>query len=490
VTTRRWLHAIWLLLACAIGCSLLVDPSTKEQLCAVGESGLPNPCSEGLQCIEGVCRKACNKDVPDICGNNLDDDCDLQVDEQDPEGRDTCGDGIDNDCDGQPDEGSDFDKDGYSRCGRTLNNTIGLPGIDCDDLNAATNPGAVEVCDGKDNDCNGLVDDPHPGTPLCKTGVCFNNRCIVPSCASEGGPMPMCTAAERCDPNTGKCVSKQCADVTCAANEVCDEATKTCKKKQPIGNGSPCVDGVDCASGSCVDAAALRLTTIARVCAQACCDDKQCGKDERCFASGTGARSCLPVRQLPPMAERECTADEACMPNEVCQLSKDKELMAPTFTARTGVITSTCKPNQPNLSEVGDRCTTFGTCASHVCVPALIFGSMCSSACGTSNDCKALAANAYCRYADVTLMANLPVDYAPICVVRRPGETGIGEYGAECQKASDCLDAGCVGATTLKKGRCSGTCCQDSDCGPREDREPLHCRPYAFGTRYEMRCEI
>lgn len=30
---------------------------------------------------------------------------------------------------------------------------------DCDDNNAITNPGAVEVCDGLDNNCNGDIDE-------------------------------------------------------------------------------------------------------------------------------------------------------------------------------------------------------------------------------------------------------------------------------------------------------------------------------------------
>jgi len=46
---------------------------------------------------------------------------------------------------------SDDDGDGYQAddCG----------GDDCDDTNAAVNPGATEICDGYDNDCNGLTDD-------------------------------------------------------------------------------------------------------------------------------------------------------------------------------------------------------------------------------------------------------------------------------------------------------------------------------------------
>ena len=55
-------------------------------------------------------------------------------------------DGKDNDCDGTtPAEEADDDYDGYRLCQD-----------DCDDDDAAVYPGAREVCDGKDNDCDGV----------------------------------------------------------------------------------------------------------------------------------------------------------------------------------------------------------------------------------------------------------------------------------------------------------------------------------------------
>lgn len=42
----------------------------------------------------------------------------------------------------------------------------GSCGDDCDDTNPAVNPGAIEVCDGADNDCNGVVDDDAQFIPL------------------------------------------------------------------------------------------------------------------------------------------------------------------------------------------------------------------------------------------------------------------------------------------------------------------------------------
>ena len=492
---RRLLHGLLLALGCAIGwgqgCSALIDPREKELLCTVSAAGTPEVCPQGLQCRDGRCQAPCDRTVPDKCKNNIDDDCDGTVDEVDKEGRDTCGDLQDNDCDGRTDEGSDLDQDTYSWCGRTLDSDGGgSAGRDCDDTLLSVHPGAREICDGRDNDCNGLIDEINANAPLCDPGsVCFNQRCIVPSCVNEG-PAQTCLPTERCDAATGMCVSKKCADVTCAANEYCDEATKTCVKKQPLDNGAPCIVGADCASGSCIDAAALRLASSGRVCGTACCNDTQCDPDERCFASGTGARSCLPVALLPKMAERECTTEPACAANERCALSNDKALSPPTFIAREKVITSTCQPDMPALRQPGDRCFIYTECSARACVPGLIGGSVCSAACGELKDCMGVGAGAYCRFVDVTLAADAPVDYAPICVIPRPGELSNGQFGEPCSKATDCREAGCVGATNTTMGRCTPACCSDKQCGNREDGVQIRCRPYAFGTRYEMRCDI
>jgi len=82
-------------------------------------------------------------------------------------------DGIDNDCNGQIDEGLqltayflDADNDGFGSLDDVAQACPGLPpvgyvdnALDCDDSNPDVNPDRAEICDGLDNDCNGMVDD-------------------------------------------------------------------------------------------------------------------------------------------------------------------------------------------------------------------------------------------------------------------------------------------------------------------------------------------
>jgi len=113
-------------------------------------------------------------------------DCDDANPNAFPGAREVC-DGADNDCDATVDSGVDADLDGFDAC------------RDCDDANPAIFPGAPEVCDGVDNDCdegtdnapeicdgvdndcNGKIDDfatPLPPPPLLFE-LHFTNRDVI-----------------------------------------------------------------------------------------------------------------------------------------------------------------------------------------------------------------------------------------------------------------------------------------------------------------------
>ena len=98
-------------------------------------------------------------------------DCDDGDPDIHPGAEETC-DGVDRDCDGDAEAGAvdatlyfaDVDGDGYGDPADTLSACAAPAGYvdqggDCNDATEAANPEATEVCDGIDNDCDGLGDD-------------------------------------------------------------------------------------------------------------------------------------------------------------------------------------------------------------------------------------------------------------------------------------------------------------------------------------------
>ena len=102
----------------------------------------------------------------------VDGDCDDSDPAVFPDAEEVC-DGVDQDCDGAVDDGlestwyADADGDGFGDAAVTVAACDPGPGwvavgSDCDDANSAIFPGAVETCDGLDDDCDGLLDDADP----------------------------------------------------------------------------------------------------------------------------------------------------------------------------------------------------------------------------------------------------------------------------------------------------------------------------------------
>ncbi len=187
-------------------CDGVVDdgnPSGGEG-CATGKKGV---CAAGTTaCADGsvVCQQ--NQAASDEKCDKLDNDCDGEADEGNPGGLESCatgqqgvcGEGVtycthgliecvqkepasaevcdskDNDCNGQSDDGLTFqtwyrdqDGDNYGVTAQALQACTQPSGHapnpgDCNDAQASLNPGAVESCDGVDNDCDSLVDEGLP----------------------------------------------------------------------------------------------------------------------------------------------------------------------------------------------------------------------------------------------------------------------------------------------------------------------------------------
>ena len=120
----------------------------------------------------GLPSTTCDTNDADGDGYDSSTDCDDSNASVHPGAVEVCDDGIDNDCTGGDSSTAsgytDTDGDGYgdaaiSECGSLPDNAVSTGG-DCDDSSTAIFPGAAELCDGLDNDCDDEIDDGAPTT--------------------------------------------------------------------------------------------------------------------------------------------------------------------------------------------------------------------------------------------------------------------------------------------------------------------------------------
>lgn len=156
-------------------------------------------------------------------------DCDDFSPNRNPGLAEVC-DGIDNNCSGAIDEGvlityyRDFDADTYGDAMVSQQECAAPAGFvaddsDCDDTDGAVNPGAVEVCDGLDNDCAGGVDD---GVSITYYADSDSDTYGDPTVSQQACSLPLGYVVDGSDCDDGE------AAVNPGATEVCDGIDNDC----------------------------------------------------------------------------------------------------------------------------------------------------------------------------------------------------------------------------------------------------------------------
>ena len=306
-------------------CDSAIDETPASAACTVAHA-VPR-CVSGtcdiLSCAAGY--SDCNRDPSDGC----------EAFGTGPGTPDVC-DGIDNDCDSRFDEDaatrvfyrdSDADTFGSATSGTVISCAAPAGFVsgsgDCNDTDATRHPGASELCDAGDNDCDSAIDEAPAtascGTPTNGTAGCLSGgRCGIASCTSpfadcnvdsvDGCEASLATDVNHCGTCTtdcngtprvtaAVCEAARCRVTACAFGyEDCDllasNGCETGTQSDPLHCGSclrACGVSEVCSAGVCALGCAPGLIVCDGRCVNPLSDVAYCGASGSCGAGLRGA---------------------------------------------------------------------------------------------------------------------------------------------------------------------------------------------------------
>ncbi|GAB4297918.1 MAG: hypothetical protein Kow0090_13250 [Myxococcota bacterium] len=292
----------------------------KEIICAEDTH-----CPAGLKCVENTCRMACENDAGcpkgAICKEGYCFSAELGGD-----GKTYLDGGNDDDYDNPDECFLDSDcrfKNGYAAC---INNRCVLTGCilgfsdrnrdDRDGCEYQCSKGAMETCNGLDDNCNGQIDE---DSTLCDEGLnCYEGKCVQPcavQCEKDGETR--CTSLL----SLQICVYNETADclewsssVQCPDGMMCEEGrcTPSCKSNCEREGAKECLS--DSSYRACVRSGDCLVWSGAKECDDFCLNGEcvectnsaQCPKDHICDSK---TFTCKYTTCVPECKGKVCGAD-------------------------------------------------------------------------------------------------------------------------------------------------------------------------------------
>ncbi len=296
----------------------------------------------------------------------------------------------------------------------------------------------------------------------CDSGACIDGKCVDP-CALTAGQKPVDEICDGKDNNCdGKTDEQDCGDGNPCTGDYCDPAAKACKNT-PVSDDTACSDGDMCTNGDMCKSGKC-APGVAAICNDGNpCTDDSCKQDKGCIHA---------------QSTKPCDDGNACSKGDVCAGGQCAPGQALKCDDGDGCTDDACNPASGCTQTVnsaacddGDACTAKDMCAGGKCTSgsqlACDDGNVCTKdACDKAKGCTQTPVSAACNDGNKCTEKDM-------C---KAGKCAAGPT-LKCDDGNGCTDDSCDPAGGCKQVANSAACDDGDACTAKDGCKASKCAP-------------